>query len=55
LKGEANGAIFQPLSTGITFALTEKVPADKTLADHCRPWVAVRVPVMVASSSGTFR
>ncbi len=29
LKGKANGAIFQPLSTGITFALTEKVPADK--------------------------
>ena len=29
LKGKANGSIFQPLSTGITFALTEKVPADK--------------------------
>jgi len=29
LKGKANGAIFQPLSTGITFALTEKVGADK--------------------------
>lgn len=29
LKSKANGAIFQPLSTGITFALTEKAPADK--------------------------
>ena len=29
LKGKATGAIFQPLSTGITFALTEKAPADK--------------------------
>ena len=29
LKGKANGAIFQPLSTGITFALTEKAPKDK--------------------------
>ena len=29
LKGKAQGAIFQPLSTGITFALTEKAPADK--------------------------
>ena len=30
LKGKNGGAtLFQPLSTGITFALTEKVPADK--------------------------
>jgi len=29
LKGKAQGAIFQPLSTGITFALTEKAPGDK--------------------------
>lgn len=29
LKGNAKGAIFQPLSTGITFALTEKAPKDK--------------------------
>ena len=29
LKGKSQGAIFQPLSTGITFALTEKAPADK--------------------------
>ncbi len=29
LKGKATGSIFQPLSTGITFALTEKAPSDK--------------------------
>jgi branched-chain amino acid transport system substrate-binding protein len=29
LKGKASGAVFQPLSTGITFALTEKAPGDK--------------------------
>jgi branched-chain amino acid transport system substrate-binding protein len=29
LKGKAGGAVFQPLSTGITFALTEKAPTDK--------------------------
>jgi branched-chain amino acid transport system substrate-binding protein len=29
LKGKAQGGIFQPLSTGITFALTEKAPTDK--------------------------
>jgi branched-chain amino acid transport system substrate-binding protein len=29
LKGKASGGVFQPLSTGITFALTEKAPADK--------------------------
>jgi branched-chain amino acid transport system substrate-binding protein len=29
LKGKAQGAVFQPLSTGITFALTEKAPGDK--------------------------
>lgn len=29
LKGKSQGAVFQPLSTGITFALTEKAPADK--------------------------
>jgi branched-chain amino acid transport system substrate-binding protein len=29
LKGKAAGGIFQPLSTGITFALTEKAPGDK--------------------------
>ena len=30
LKGKGNGAtLFQPLSTGITFALTEKAPGDK--------------------------
>ncbi|MDI9336400.1 MAG: ABC transporter substrate-binding protein [Gammaproteobacteria bacterium] len=28
-KGTAGGSIFQPLSTGITFALTEKAPSDK--------------------------
>jgi branched-chain amino acid transport system substrate-binding protein len=29
LKSKAQGAVFQPLSTGITFALTEKAPTDK--------------------------
>ena len=29
LKGKATGAIYQPLSTGITFAMTEKAPTDK--------------------------
>ncbi|CAN1488315.1 PBP1_ABC_ligand_binding_like_1 domain containing protein [Burkholderiaceae bacterium] len=29
LKGKSQGAVFQPLSTGITFALTEKAPTDK--------------------------
>ena len=29
LKGKAQGMIFNPLSTGITFALTEKAPNDK--------------------------
>ena len=30
LKGKFGGAtVFQPLSTGITFALTEKAPGDK--------------------------
>ncbi|HJV60373.1 MAG TPA: ABC transporter substrate-binding protein [Albitalea sp.] len=29
LKSKANGEIFQPLSTGITFALTAKAPNDK--------------------------
>jgi hypothetical protein len=30
LKGKNGGAtVFQPLSTGITFALTEKAPGDK--------------------------
>jgi branched-chain amino acid transport system substrate-binding protein len=30
LKGKNGGAtVFQPLSTGITFALTEKAPVDK--------------------------
>lgn len=29
LKGKGSGSIFQPLSTGITFALTEKAPNDK--------------------------
>ncbi len=29
LKGKSQGAVFQPLSTGITFALTEKAPSDK--------------------------
>src|SRR5690242_6216162 len=28
-KGPTGAAYFSPLSTGITFALTEKVPADK--------------------------
>src|SRR5689334_16425767 len=28
LKGKPNAAVFQPLSTGITFALTDKAPAD---------------------------
>ena len=28
LKSNAKGAVFQPLSTGITFALTEKAPKD---------------------------
>jgi len=31
LKGKATGEIFQPLSTGITFALTSKAPADKNV------------------------
>jgi branched-chain amino acid transport system substrate-binding protein len=29
LKSRANGEVFQPLSTGITFALTTKAPTDK--------------------------
>lgn len=29
LKGKANGAMYHPFSTGITFALTDKAPADK--------------------------
>jgi branched-chain amino acid transport system substrate-binding protein len=29
LKSKAKGAIFQPLSTGITFAITDKAPNDK--------------------------
>jgi len=29
LKSKSQGAVYQPLSTGITFALTEKAPADK--------------------------
>ncbi len=29
LKGKSQGGVFQPLSTGITFALTEKAPTDK--------------------------
>ena len=29
LKGKAQGAIFQPLSTGITFALTEKAAGSQ--------------------------
>ena len=37
LKGKNGGAtVFQPLSTGITFALTEKAPADKIPLDHLR-------------------
>ena len=31
LKGKASGEIFQPLSTGITFALTSKAPSDKNV------------------------
>lgn len=31
LKGKSQGAIYQPYSTGITFALTEKVPSDKNV------------------------
>ena len=29
LKGKSAGAVYHPFSTGITFALTEKAPADK--------------------------
>ena len=29
LKGKNGATVFQPLSTGITFALTEKAPGDK--------------------------
>ena len=29
LKSKSQGAVYQPLSTGITFAMTEKAPADK--------------------------
>ena len=31
LKSKASGEIFQPLSTGITFAITSKAPADKNV------------------------
>jgi branched-chain amino acid transport system substrate-binding protein len=51
LKGKHGGAtVIQPLSTGITFALTEKVAADKipmATAAATRP--------MAVSSSGTSR
>ena len=37
LKGKNGGAtLFQPLSTGITFALTEKAPRRQDPADHRR-------------------
>jgi branched-chain amino acid transport system substrate-binding protein len=39
LKGKNGGAtVFQPLSTGITFALTEKAPGRQDPADHRRLW-----------------
>ena len=35
LKGKNGGAtVFQPLSTGITFALTDKAPGDKIPLHH---------------------
>ena len=42
LKGKNGGAtVYQPLSTGITFALTEKVPADKIpLINGCHRYIA---------------
>jgi branched-chain amino acid transport system substrate-binding protein len=30
LKGKNGGTVFQPLSTGITFALTDKAPATRS-------------------------
>jgi branched-chain amino acid transport system substrate-binding protein len=54
LKGKNGGAtVFQPLSTGITFALTEKAPVDKIpliTAGYGRSESQT-----VASSSGTSR
>jgi len=53
LKGKAQGAVFQPLSTGITFALTEKAPTTRT---HSSPAaMAVLSPAMARCSSGTSR
>ncbi len=49
LKGKANGAIFQPLSTGITFALTEKVPADKN------PLITAGLGRSESSDGGVFK
>ena len=52
LKGKG-ATVFQPLSTGITFALTEKAPVDKI------PWSPQATgavnPPMAVCSSGTSR
>jgi branched-chain amino acid transport system substrate-binding protein len=45
--------VFQPLSTGITFALTEKAPADK-IPLITRAMAAAKA-LTAASSSGTSR
>ena len=55
LKGKHGGAtVFQPLSTGITFALTEKAPGDKIplITAGLRPQRERRT---ARSSSGTSR
>ena len=54
LKGKRRVALFDPLSTGITFALTEKAPSDKI------PLITLgygrsRVAPTAACSSGTSR
>ncbi len=50
-KGPTGASYFSPLSTGITFALTEKVPGDKI---RCSPWAtAVRKAATARCSRGT--
>src|SRR5262249_6035375 len=48
-KGSTGAAYVLPLSTGITFALTEKAPAD----NRSSPWVtAARIRAMARCSNG---
>ena len=54
LKGKHGGAtVFQPLSTGITFALTEKAPGERSLSSP--PATAAAKAPTATSSSGTSR